>query len=134
MKVLINENCINCGHCYTEVDTAGVVFKEGDGVAVVVEGADFAANKEMIQKAVDECPVAAIEMVDEGVAVEDSSEPEIPVESAPEMVSQPLVEPAPVMAQSPAGDDLAVSSEPAPEPIPAQEESTMPVDDEIPLG
>lgn len=119
MKVIINENCINCGHCYTEVDKEGKVFKEGDGVAKVIEGADFEANKEMIQKAVDECPVAAIEIVEdapvdiavestEGVVVDNTSEPEIPMESVP------------------------VTPEITPEPVP--ETSAMPIDDEIPLG
>jgi len=142
MKVIINENCINCGHCYNDVDAAGVVFKDGDGLAAINEGADFAANIEMIKKAVDECPVAAIEIIEDevaapaGVPVEDASEPEIPVEApaaAPEAAPAPMAEKdvtPEVGSSSAADDDLPVETE----IVPAQENDVMSANDEIPLG
>lgn len=56
-KPIVNqETCIGCGICES---VCPAVFKMNDGKAIVIE-ADYEANKETIQEAIDSCPVAAI--------------------------------------------------------------------------
>lgn len=52
------ELCIGCGACQS---LCPEVFQlDGDGKSTVLEGVDYKANKECIQKAVENCPVQAI--------------------------------------------------------------------------
>jgi ferredoxin len=49
--------CIGCGLCES---LCSAVFKLTDGKSSVLEDADYKANKECIQKAIENCPVQAI--------------------------------------------------------------------------
>jgi len=55
-KVWIEEGCVSCGLCE---ETCPDVFESQD-IAVVKEGADFAANEEAIIEAAEACPVEVI--------------------------------------------------------------------------
>lgn len=55
-KVTIGDDCTACGLCE---EICPAVF-EMDDLAVVKEGADFAANEEDIREAADNCPVETI--------------------------------------------------------------------------
>lgn len=57
MKPIVNETCIGCGTCES---ICPEVFKVGDdGKAHILE-ADYEANKDKIQQAIDACPVNSI--------------------------------------------------------------------------
>ncbi len=57
-KPIVNqETCIGCGTCES---ICPAVFKISDDGKAHVQEADFAANKDAIQQALDACPVDAI--------------------------------------------------------------------------
>ena len=57
-KPIVNqETCIGCGTCES---ICPAVFKMADDGKAHVQEADFAANKDAIQQAIDACPVDAI--------------------------------------------------------------------------
>lgn len=49
--------CIGCGACQA---LCSEVFKLDDGKSDVIEGVDYKANRECIEKAIENCPVQAI--------------------------------------------------------------------------
>jgi ferredoxin len=53
--------CIGCGACQS---LCPVVFKLDDGKSTVIEGVDYKANREEIEKAIENCPVQAISWMD----------------------------------------------------------------------
>lgn len=55
-KVWIVEGCIACGLCS---DMCPEVFRLED-VAVVIDGADFNANEDMIRESAESCPTEVI--------------------------------------------------------------------------
>lgn len=55
-KVWIEEGCISCGLCS---DTCPEVFRLED-TAVVIEGADYNANEQMIKESAEGCPTEVI--------------------------------------------------------------------------
>jgi ferredoxin len=59
MKPVVNKDlCIGCGAC---VSTCGEVFElNSERKSQVIEGADFAKNKDCIEQAVTACPAQAI--------------------------------------------------------------------------
>lgn len=59
MKPKVDKDlCIGCGACQSFCPT---VFKlDENGKSTVLESVDYKANKECIQKAVENCPVQAI--------------------------------------------------------------------------
>jgi ferredoxin len=58
MKPKIDRDlCIGCGLCES---LCPAVFKLDDGKSHVLEDADYKANKECVQKAIENCPVQAI--------------------------------------------------------------------------
>ena len=58
-RVWINEDeCTGCGLCET---TCPDVFELGDDIASVKGDADLSAHEELINQAVEECPVEAIQ-------------------------------------------------------------------------
>ena len=59
-KPIVNEEtCIGCGTCES---ICPAVFKLDGGGKDQVQQADYDANKEAIQEAIDSCPVAAISL------------------------------------------------------------------------
>jgi len=62
VRVWIEEGCTECGLCE---EICPEVFRMGDEVAEVIEGADLVANEESIKQAVDECPVEIIAFEEE---------------------------------------------------------------------
>ena len=57
-KIYIDKDkCIGCGTCES---VCPAVFKMGDDGKAHVQEADFEANKDAIQQAIDACPVDAI--------------------------------------------------------------------------
>jgi ferredoxin len=56
-KVWIDEGCTMCTLCE---DTCPDVFEMGDESAQIKDGADFAANEDLIKQAAEECPVEVI--------------------------------------------------------------------------
>lgn len=62
MKPKIDRDlCIGCGACQA---LCPEVFKLDDGKSTVLEGVDYKANKEGIEKAIENCPVQAISWED----------------------------------------------------------------------
>lgn len=58
MKPKVDKDlCIGCGLCES---LCLAVFKLNDGKSGVLEGVDYKANKDCIQKAIENCPVQAI--------------------------------------------------------------------------
>jgi len=58
MKPKIDRDlCIGCGLCESLCPT---IFKLDDGKSKILEGVDYKANKECIQKSIENCPVQAI--------------------------------------------------------------------------
>lgn len=60
-KPKVNESCIGCGTC-EGICPAVFKIKEVDGKSIaVVQPADYEAEKESIEKAIQSCPTQAIE-------------------------------------------------------------------------
>lgn len=58
MKPQVDKDlCIGCGLCES---LCPAVFKLNDGKSGVLPDADYKANKDCIQKAIENCPVQAI--------------------------------------------------------------------------
>jgi ferredoxin len=57
MKVRITEDCIACGLC---VDICPDVFEMGEKFAQVKKDCDLDKHKDLVNQAVEECPVSAI--------------------------------------------------------------------------
>jgi ferredoxin len=58
-NITINDECTACELC---VGICPDVFEMSDEKAQVISGADFVANEECIEEAVESCPVEAIEV------------------------------------------------------------------------
>lgn len=57
-KVIVDpDKCIGCGTCE---NIAEEVFKVEDGLSHVKKGFDFEKNKDLIDSAIESCPVDAI--------------------------------------------------------------------------
>jgi len=57
-KPIVNqETCIGCGTCES---ICPAVFKLDGGGKAQVQETDYEANKDLIQQAIDSCPVTAI--------------------------------------------------------------------------
>ena len=61
-KVWIEDGCTACALCQ---DTCPDVFETGEENTTIKEGADLAANEEVIKEAAENCPVEVIKF-DEG--------------------------------------------------------------------
>ena len=56
-KVSVEEDCTLCGLCESICPD---VFRLGDEISEVIEGADFTANEDCIKEAAESCPVEVI--------------------------------------------------------------------------
>jgi len=56
-KVWVEEECTLCGLCESICPD---VFRLGDSISEVIEGADLAANEDCIKEAAESCPVEVI--------------------------------------------------------------------------
>lgn len=61
MRVTISDACIGCGLC---VDTAPLIFcmDEKTGMAAVIRNPENSTEEDLTRRAVDGCPVGAIEI------------------------------------------------------------------------